>query len=117
MRLGTTAVGKLALEVDGAVEAEAAVVEDVDVQGLEVGGGVDQAKVAGLHKVVGGDKVLLVGCDLDVVGADGGLLLIRVVEPLDVVQVADVESRDVVGSSQREVEEAAVLGDVGAAGG
>lgn len=55
VRLGAAAVRKLAREVDAAVEAEAAVVEDVNVQGLEVGGRVDDADVARLHKVVGHD--------------------------------------------------------------
>lgn len=116
VRLGATAVGKLAREVDAAVEAEAAVVEDVNVQGLEVGGRVDDANVARLHKVVGHDQVLLVRGELEVVRPDGGLHLVRVVEPLDVAQVADVQRRDVVGQRQREVGEAPVLGDVGAGG-
>jgi hypothetical protein len=58
--------------------------------------------------------VLLVGRDLDVVRADGRLVLVRVVETLDVVQVADVEGCDVVGCCEGQVDEAAVLGDVGA---
>jgi hypothetical protein len=58
--------------------------------------------------------VLLVRRDLDVVRADGRLVLVRVVEALDVVQVADVERCDVVGGCQGQVDEAAVLGDVGA---
>jgi len=58
--------------------------------------------------------VLLVGRHLEVVGADGRLNLIRVVEPLDVVEIADVERGNVVGSGQGQVKEPAVLGEVGA---
>jgi len=116
VRLAAAAVGELAAEVDGAVEAQAAVVEDVDVQRLEVGGGVDDADRARLHKVVGHEQVLLVGRDLDVVRADGRLVLVGVVETLDVVQVADVEGGNVVGGGEGQVDEAAVLGDVGAGG-
>lgn len=97
VRLGTTTVRKLAAEVDAAVKAEAAVIVNVDVQGVEVGRGVDEADLAGLHEVVGDSDVLLVGGYLDVVRADGGLVLVRVVEALDVVEVADVQGGDVVG--------------------
>lgn len=90
MRLGTTTVRKLAAEVDAAVKAEAAVIVNVDVQGVEVGRGVDEADLAGLHEVVRDSDVLLVRGYLDVVRADGGLVLVRVVEALDVVEVADV---------------------------
>ena len=90
MRLGTATVRKLAAEVDAAVKAEAAVIVNVDVQGVEVGRGVDEADLAGLHEVVGDSDVLLVGGHLDVMRADGGLVLVRVVEALDVVEVADV---------------------------
>jgi hypothetical protein len=114
--LGTAAVGKLLAEIDRAVEVQAAVLVEINVQSLEVGGGVDDANFARLHKVVGDEEVALVGADLDVVRADGRLDLIGVVETLDVVQVADVEGGDVVGSGQGKVDEASVLGDVGAAG-
>lgn len=97
MRLRTTAVRELAREIDRAVEVEATVVLNVDVQSLEVSGSVDDADVAGLHEVVGDDDVFLVGRDFDVVRAEGGLVGVRVVEALDVVEVGDVEGGDVVG--------------------
>lgn len=103
-------------EVNGAVEAQGAVVLDVDVEGLEVSGGVDDADLAGLDEVVGDDKVLLVGGDLEVVGADGGLDGVGVVETLDVVEVRDVEGGDVVGGGQGEVGEASVGGQIGVDG-
>lgn len=101
-------------EVDGAVEAQGTVLLDVDVQGLEVGGGVDDANLAGLDEVVGDDKVLLVGGDLEVVGTDGGLDGVGVVETLDVVEIRDVKGGDVVGSGQGEVSEATILSKIGA---
>ena len=100
VRLRATTVGKLLGEVDGAVEAERAVVVDVNVQGLEVCGSVDDTDVAGLHEVIGDDDVLLVRSDLDVVRANGGLVLIGVVKALDVVQVGDIEGSDVVGGGE-----------------
>lgn len=112
MRLGTTTVGKVDWQVDGAVEVEGAVFVDVDVQSLEIGGRVNDADVTGLDEVIGDDDVLLIGSDLDVMGADGGLDSVGVVETLDVVQIGDVERSDVVGGRQGEVGEAAVLCDV-----
>lgn len=100
MRLGASAVGKLLGEVDESVEAERAILFDVNVKRLEIGRSVDDTDVAGLHKVVGNDDVLLVGSDLDVVGSDGRLVLFGVVEALDVVQVGDVEGGDVVGGGE-----------------
>lgn len=114
MWLATTAVSKVPGELDGAVEVEAAVVIDVNVQGLEVGGGVDETDLAGLDEVVGDDDVLLVGSDLDVVGSDSRLVLVRVVKALDVVEIADVEGGNVVRRSEGQVDELAILGDVGA---
>lgn len=60
--------------------------------------------------------MLLVGSDLDIVRADSGLVLIRVIKTLDIVQITDVQSSDVIGSGQSEIDEAAVLGDIGAVG-
>jgi hypothetical protein len=49
--------------------------------------------------------VLLVGSDLDVVGSDGGLILIGVVEALDVVEVGDIEGSNVVGGGESDCNE------------
>ena len=100
MRLRATTVGEFPSEVDGTVEAERAIVVDVNVQRLEVCGSVDDTDVAGLHEVVGDDDVLLIGSDLDVVGSNGGLIFIGVVEALDVVQVRNIEGSNVIGSSE-----------------
>lgn len=100
VRLRATTVGELLGEVDGAVEAERAIVVNVNVQRLEVCRSVDHADVASLHEVVGDNDVLLVGSDLDVVRANGRLIFIGVVEALDVAQVGDIEGSDVIGSGK-----------------
>ena len=105
VRLRANTVGEFPGEVDGAVKAERAIIVDVNVQRLEVGGSVDDTDVTGLHEVIGDDDVLLVGSDLDVVGSDGGLILIGVVEALDVVEVGDIEGSNVVGGGESDCNE------------
>jgi hypothetical protein len=68
--------------------------------------------ISSLDKVASNKQVLLVGRDLDVMRSDDGLLLIGVIEALDVVEVGNVESSDVVAKSDGEVGELAVIGDV-----
>ena len=102
LRLRATAVGELLGEVDGAVEAERAVIVNVNVERLEVCESVDDTDVTSLQKSVGDDDVLLVRSNLDVVRTNGRLVLIRVVEALDVVQVGDIEGSDVVGGGEGE---------------
>lgn len=97
MRLSTAAVGELIQEIDGAAKMEGSVRVDVNVQRLIIGGRVEDADVARLHKVVGHHDVFLVRRDLDVMRANGGLVVVRVIQPFDVVQIGDVEGRDVVG--------------------
>ena len=96
MRLRTAPIGIRSCKVNAPVEVQRAIRVDVNVQRLEVGGGVDEADLASLHKVVGDDNVLLVGGDFDVVGTDGGLNGVWVIEALGVVEVGDVERGDVV---------------------
>lgn len=116
MRLCASALTKLARKVDRAVEAQGAVIQNINVLRLEVGGGIDNTDIARLHEVVGDEQVLLVRRDLDVMRADDGLVLIRVIQTLHVAQVADVQRRDMVGRRQRKVGEPAVLGEVGVDG-
>ena len=49
--------------------------------------------------------MLLVRSDLDVVRANGGLVLIGVVKTLDVVQVGDIEGSNVVGGGESDCNE------------
>lgn len=112
MRLGSSTVGKLAGKVDGAVEAQGTIGKDVNVECLEVSWSVDNANVTSLDKVVGDDNVLLIGGDLDVVRAEGGLDLIGIIEANDIVEVADVEGGNVVGKGEGEVGELSVGSEV-----
>lgn len=114
MRLRATTVGELLSEVDGAVEAERAVIVNVNVQRLEVCGSIDDTDVTSLHEVIRDDDVLLVGGDLDVVRTNGGLILIGVVKALDVVQVGDIEGSDVVGGGESDCKCLSVSQIVGA---
>ena len=101
MRLSTTpALRKDRVKVNRAVEVQASVGVDIDVESFEISRCIDEADVAGLHEVVGDDDVFLVGGDFDVVGAEGRLDLIGVVETLDVGEVRDVEGCDVVGGGE-----------------
>lgn len=72
--------------------------------------------IASLYEVAGDQKVFLVGRDLDVVGSNDGLSLLRVIKTLDVVQVRDVKGSDVVSESQGEVGELSVVRKVGVDG-
>lgn len=90
MGLRATPLRKLFIEVNRPVEAQATIIIQVDVQCLEISWSVDQSDLAGLHEVIRDDDMLLVRCHLDIVRADSGLILVRVIETLDVVEVADV---------------------------
>jgi len=107
---------KLLFEINTAIEMQAPIRIDIDIQGAEIRRGVDEPDVAGLHEVIGDDDVFLVRRDLDVVRADGGLRHGRIVETLDGGEIADVEGGDVVGGREGEVCEGTVLGDVGTGG-
>lgn len=100
VRLSPTTISELTLEVDGAVEAERAIRVNIDVEGLEVGWSIDDTNIAGLDEVVGDDEVLLVRSYLDVVRANGRLVLVGVIKTLDVVQVRDIKGSNVVGGGQ-----------------
>lgn len=105
-------LGKDALKVNRAIEAQRAVRVNVDPVALVVSGRVEHRNVARLHKVARHQQVFLVRRDLNVVWADDGLLFIWVVESLDVVEVRNVEGRNVVAQRQGEVGQLAVVGDV-----
>lgn len=90
VRLSTTTVREFLAEVNGTVEAQAAIVIDIDVKSLEVSRSIDDAYLAGLHKVIGDNEMLLIRGDLDIVRTHGWLILIGVVQALYVVQVADI---------------------------
>lgn len=96
MRLRTTPLRKLLAEIDCPVEAQATILIQVDIERLEISWCVDQTDLTGLHEVIRDEEMLLVRRHLDIVRADGWLILIWVIQTLDVVQIADVEGCDVV---------------------
>lgn len=114
MRLSSTTIGELLVEIDGPVERKTSIILKINVKCLEVSWGIDNPNITSLDKVIGDNQVLMIGGNLDVVGSDSGLVLVGVIETLDVTQVTDVQSGDVVGSSQGGIEVFAVLADVGA---
>ena len=87
MRLRTSTVRKLLCEIDRAVELQATIVVDIDVQCLEVSRSVDESDVARLHEIVGDDDVFLVGRDFDIMWADGRLHRSWIVEAFDIGEV------------------------------
>ena len=96
--LPSAAVRIRSREVDASVEVQRPVGIDVNIQCLEIGGCVDIADRASLHKVVGDDDVLLVGSYFDVVRPNAWLNLVRIVQTLWVFKVGYVQSGDVVRS-------------------
>lgn len=78
--------------------------------------GITITYVASLDEIAGNQQVLLVGRDLDVVRADDGLRLVGVIQALNVAEVRNVESSDVVAEGKREVGPFAVVGNVGVDG-
>jgi hypothetical protein len=91
---------------------QATIVVNINVQCLIVGWCIDESDLSSLHKVVGDNNVLLVWRDLDVVGPDGWLDSVRVIQALDVVEVRDVESSDVICGCEGEIGVFAVLGNI-----
>ena len=112
--LGSSISREVGIEVNGTVEIQRSIRVDIDVQSFEVSRRVDKSDVAGLYKVIGNDDVFLIGCNLDIMRTYSGLYLIRIVETLDIIEIGDVEGRDVIGGSACEVSEFAVLCDIGA---
>lgn len=131
MWLRTPTFRELLGEVNGPVEAQASIRSDIDVQSLEVCWGVYDAYIASLHEVVGDDDVFLIWCDLDIlcmilalssldqgivtyVRTDCWLDLIWIIQSLDVIEVRDIESSDMICCSQSEISKFAVLSEIGA---
>jgi len=115
VRLGTSpGLSKLLLEINRAVEVQASIRVDIDVQRFVISWGVDDADISSLHKVISDNYVFLIWGYFDVVRTDGGLHGVGVVETLDVVEIGDVEGGDVVCGGEGEVGELSVLCQVGA---
>jgi hypothetical protein len=69
-----------------------------------------------LDEVASNEKVLLIRRNLDIVRSNDGLVLIGIIKTLDVIEVRDIESGDVVTERDGEVSEFSVVGDVGVDG-
>ena len=119
VRLGPSTIinptpGKLLLKINTAIEMQTAIRIDINIQRAVISRCVDEPNIAGLNKVICDNDVLLIWCDLDVVRSDSWLSNGRIIETLDVGEVADVEGGDVVVCSECEICEFPVLSDVGA---
>jgi len=57
--------------------------------------------------------MLLIRRNFDIMRSNCGLVLIRIIESLDVIEITDVKGCNVVSGCQSEIVEAAVLTDVG----
>lgn len=110
----TATISKLLREVNGAVELKAAIVQNIKVESFEICWNIDNTNIAGLDKVIGDEKMLLIRRHLYVVRADCWLVLIRIIEALNIVQVADIEGGNVVSLADSCVEVFSVLGKIGA---
>lgn len=97
VRFTAATVLEFLAEIDRTVEGNTAIVVDVDVLCLEICWNVDNTDLTCLHKVIGDDDVLLIRSDLNVVRANYGMDLIGIIEALDVAEVANVQSGNVVG--------------------
>lgn len=97
MRFSSTAISERSCEINGSVKVKAAIRVDVNVQRLEVSWSVDDPNVTRLDEVVCYHDVFLVWGDFDVMGANGRLNFVRVVETFGIFQVGYVEGGDVVG--------------------
>jgi hypothetical protein len=130
----TTITSEDVFEVDGSVEAQATVWEDVNPMALVVTRGVENRDlrnelasgetrrlalgiyIASLNKVTSNKQVLLVRGNLDVVRSNDWLILVGVIKTNGVVKVRDVHSGDVVAECEGEVGEFAVVRDIGVDG-
>lgn len=100
MRPGSTTIRKVLCEIDAAVERKAAIIIEVQIKSLVISRNIDDPYIPCLDKVINDQEMLLVWRDFDVMGADGRLFLIRVIESLDIVQVANIQRRNVIGGGQ-----------------
>lgn len=86
MRLSPTpTLREITLEINRAIEAQASIRVDINIQSLEISRSVNQSNISCLDKVISDNDVFLIRCYFDVVRSDGGLNGIGVVESFDVV--------------------------------
>lgn len=112
--LTAAAVLEFLAEIDRTVEGNTAIIIDVDVLCFEIGWNVDNTDLPRLHEVIGDDDVLLIRRHLNVVRANDGMHLVGIIETLDVVEVANVQSSDMVGRGEGHIQELAILSKISA---
>lgn len=96
MWLPPTAVAILCCKIDRSVKVKAAIRVDIYIERFEVCWCVDDPNLARLDEIVCDNDVFLVWGDFDVMGANGRLNFIGVVETFGIVQVGYVEGGDVI---------------------
>lgn len=97
MRLSPTSVAEGCCKIDKSVKVKATIRVDINIEGFEVCWCVDDSNVTRLNEIVCHHNMFLVWGDFDVMGSNGRLILIGVVETFGVVQVGNVEGSDVIG--------------------
>lgn len=99
MWLSPTAVAEWYCKIDESVKVKAAIRVDIYIERFEVCWCVDDSNVARLDEIVCDHDVFLVWGDFDVMGANGRLNFIGIIETFGTVQVGNVEGGDVIGCS------------------
>lgn len=112
MRPSSTTLRELTQEINAAVELQAPIRQNINPLRLEICRRIHDTDITSLDKVIRNKQVLLIRADLDIMRSNNSLVRIRVVETLDVVQIADVERGDVVAQRERKVCKFTVVGDV-----
>lgn len=97
MWLSPTTVAEGCCKINKSVKVKAAIRVDINIERFEVCWCVDDPNVARLNEIVCDHNMFLVWGDFDVMGANGRLIFIRIVETFGVVQVGNVEGSDVIG--------------------
>lgn len=97
MWLSPTAVGVWPCKIDISLEVKATIRVDIYIERFEVCWCVDDPNVARLDEIVCDHDVFLVWGDFDVMGANGRLIFIGIVETFGIIQVGYVEGGNVIG--------------------
>lgn len=97
MWLSPTAVGVWPCKIDRSTKAKATIWVDIYIERFEVCWCVDDPNVARLDEIICDHDVFLVWGDFDVMGANGRLNFIGIVETFGIIQVGYVEGGNVIG--------------------
>lgn len=97
MWLPPAAVAEFSCKIDVSVKVKAAIRVNIYIERFEVCWCVDDPNVARLDEIVCDHDVFLVWGNFDVMGANGRLNFIGIVQTFGIVQVGYVEGGDVIG--------------------